>query len=135
VGRLRVAVAVATVACAAIVGLNHAVAAAYRGDLYVMGGYASMTGLSGAVARLYRYHPARDRWSRLADAPSARAAHALGVIGGRLYVAGGARDGRPLDNFEIYDFSRRRWSRGPRMLVVPAPDQRIRRRSAIGATP
>ena len=97
------------------VGLNHTVAVAYRGDLYVMGGYGSPTGLEDEVATLYRYNPERDRWSRLRSAPSTRAAHAMGVIGHRLYVAGGARDGQPLRTLEIYNFRRRRWSRGPSM--------------------
>jgi N-acetylneuraminic acid mutarotase len=97
------------------VGLNHTQAVAYRGDLYVMGGYASSTGLDQEVDTLYRYDPQRDRWTRLPDAPSTRAAHAMGVIGHRLYVAGGARGGQPLGTLEIYDFRRRRWSRGPDM--------------------
>ena len=97
------------------VALNHTVAAAYRGDLYVMGGYASATGLDNEVATLYRYDPERDRWSRLPSAPSTRAAHAMGVVRNRLYVAGGARDGRPLRTLEIFNFRSRRWSRGPRM--------------------
>jgi non-specific serine/threonine protein kinase len=97
------------------VALNHAVAAAYRGDLYVMGGYASATGLDREIAGLFRYRPSRDRWSRLPNAPTRRAAHAMGVIGDKLYVAGGARGGRPLRSVAIYDFRRRRWSTGPRM--------------------
>jgi N-acetylneuraminic acid mutarotase len=100
------------------VALNHSVAAAYRGDLYVMGGYASATGLDSAIAGLFRYDPETDRWSRLPRAPSRRAAHAMGVIGNRLYVAGGARGGRPLRSLEVYSFKRRRWSRGPRMRVA-----------------
>ena len=76
------------------VGLNHTTAAAYRGDLYVVGGYASATGLDEEVASLFRYDPGRNRWSRLRGSPSRRAAHAVGVIGHRLYVAGGARDGQ-----------------------------------------
>ena len=97
------------------VGLNHTTAVAYHGDLYVVGGYASATGLDDEVATLYRYDPERNRWRRLRSAPSTRAAHAAGVIGHRLYVAGGARGGRPLRTLEIYDFRRRRWLRGPRM--------------------
>ena len=59
---------------------------------------------------------ARDRWSRLPDAPTKRAALAVGAIGGRLYAAGGANaaDGA-LATLEIYDIARRRWSRGPSM--------------------
>jgi non-specific serine/threonine protein kinase len=98
------------------VGLNHPAAVAYRGRVYVIGGYTGRGDLRGEVASLYRYDPRQDRWSRLPAAPTKRAAHAAGVIGGKLYVAGGAnsRDGA-LATLEIYDFARRRWSRGPNM--------------------
>ncbi len=100
------------------VGVNHAAAAAYRGDLYVFGGYTDARDLKGATARLFRYDPKRDRWSRLSLAPSARGAHAVGVIGRRLYVAGGVDAGGVTSSLEIYDFARRRWSRGPNMAVA-----------------
>ena len=66
----------------------------------------------------WRYDPARDRWTRLADAPTARGALVAGVVGDRLYVAGGARGGKALKTLEIYDFARRRWSTGPPMRVA-----------------
>jgi non-specific serine/threonine protein kinase len=97
------------------IALNHSVAAAYRGDVYVMGGYTSATGLDTETAALLRYDPQSDRWRRLRRAPSPRAAHAMGVIGNRLYVAGGARDARPLRSMHVYSFRTRRWSRGPSM--------------------
>jgi N-acetylneuraminic acid mutarotase len=97
------------------VGLNHTVATAYGGDLYVMGGYASATGLQGEVAALFRYRPETNRWARLPNAASKRAAHTIGVIGDRLYVAGGARAGKALKTLEIYDFRSRLWSSGPSM--------------------
>ena len=98
------------------VGLNHPAAAAYRGKVYVVGGYTGRGDLRGEVSSLFRYDPRRDRWSRLPDAPTKRAALAVGVIGGKLYAAGGAnaQDGA-LATLEIYDFARRRWSRGPDM--------------------
>jgi hypothetical protein len=100
------------------VALNHAAAVAYRGRVYVLGGYSSRTGLDREVATLYRYDPRRDRWRRLPSAPTARAALAAGVIRGRLYAAGGAAGGRALTTLEIYDFARRRWRRGPDMKTA-----------------
>jgi non-specific serine/threonine protein kinase len=100
------------------VGLNHTAATAYAGDLYVMGGYASKTGLQSPVDTLYRYRPKTNRWSRLPRAPSKRAAHTIGVIGHRLYVAGGARNGKALDTLEVYDFGKRTWSTGPSMRTA-----------------
>ena len=60
-----------------------------------------------------------DRWSRQPSAPTARGALAVGVIGHRLYAAGGAnaRDGA-LATLEIYDLRRRRWRAGPSMRVA-----------------
>jgi N-acetylneuraminic acid mutarotase len=96
--------------------LHHPGAVAYRGSVYVLGGYHAERDLTGEAATLYRYDPRRDRWSQLPSAPTARAALAVGVIGDRLYAAGGAHHGgRALTTLEIYDFRRRRWSRGPGM--------------------
>jgi non-specific serine/threonine protein kinase len=100
------------------VPLNHAAAVAYRGRVYVLGGYSSLTGLDDEVATLYRYDPRRDRWRRLPSMLTARGALAAGVIGGRLYAAGGAGQGRDHAGLEIYDFRHRRWSRGPAMAVA-----------------
>jgi N-acetylneuraminic acid mutarotase len=98
--------------------LNHATAAAYRGDVYVHGGYqGTLTEPTGA---LLRYDPERRRWRRLPSAPTPRAAHALAVVGERLYAAGGANDSGSLRSLEIYDFERRRWSRGPDFPFGPA---------------
>src|SRR5688500_7457502 len=92
------------------VPLNHAAAASYRGRVYVLGGYRGRSSLDSETADLYRYDPRTDRWRRLRAAPTARGALAVGVIGHRLYAAGGAnsRDGA-LTTLEIYDFRRRRW--------------------------
>jgi N-acetylneuraminic acid mutarotase len=94
------------------IGLNHTTAVAYRGRLYVHGGYRARRSLSSASSRFYRYDPGRDRWRRLADSPTPRAAQAAAVIGRRLYVAGGANAGGSLRSLEVYDFARRRWRRG-----------------------
>jgi non-specific serine/threonine protein kinase len=93
--------------------LNHAVAVAHRGRLYVSGGYTSATGLASPSGALLRYDPRSNRWRSLPPAPTPRAAHAAAVIGRHMYVAGGADDTGSLRTLERYDFRRRRWSRGP----------------------
>ena len=98
--------------------VNHAAAVAYDGDLYVVGGYTAAAGLVAETNALWRYEPSAERWSRLPGAPSARGALAAGVVGDRLYAAGGARGGAALATLEIYDFRRRRWSRGPSMRTA-----------------
>ena len=70
-------------------GLNHSTAVAYRGRLYVHGGYTARRSLSSATSVLLRYNPGRDRWTRLRSSPLPRAAHAAAVVHGRLYVAAG----------------------------------------------
>jgi N-acetylneuraminic acid mutarotase len=100
------------------IALNHAAAAAYGGRLYVVGGYAAAAGLSDEVSMLVRYDPRSDRWTRLPSAPTRRAALAVGVLGDRLYVAGGARAGVALRTLEVFDLRRGRWSRGPDMAVA-----------------
>jgi N-acetylneuraminic acid mutarotase len=94
------------------VALNHAAAVGYRGHVYVVGGYAGPRSLSQPARTLYRYDPQRNRWTRLPDMPTARAALAVGALGGKLYAVGGANGARRLDVLEIYDFAKRRWSRG-----------------------
>jgi N-acetylneuraminic acid mutarotase len=96
------------------VAVNHPTAVAYRGDLYVHGGYTANLGLTEPTGALQRYDPTRNRWSRLPSSPTERAAHAVAVIGHRLYAAGGANETGSLRSLEIYDFESRRWARGPR---------------------
>ena len=99
-------------------GLNHAAVAAYGGRLYVVGGYRARTAVAQESAALLRYDPRTDRWTRLRDMPTARGALAVGVVGGRLYAAGGAAGGQALTTLEIYDFATGRWHRGRDMAVA-----------------
>jgi N-acetylneuraminic acid mutarotase len=94
-------------------GVNHPTAAAYRGRLYVHGGYRARRELASATGRLLEYDPGQDRWRRLPSAPTPRAAHALAVVGDRLYAAGGSNSTGSLRTLEVYDVRRRRWRRGP----------------------
>ena len=98
--------------------VNHAAAVAHDGDLYVVGGYTAQSGLAAETNALWRYEPRAARWTKLPNAPTARGAIAAGVVGDRLYVAGGARGGTALDTLEIYDFARRRWTSGPSMRTA-----------------
>jgi N-acetylneuraminic acid mutarotase len=110
-------------------GLNHAAAVAYRGDVYVVGGYRGRASLDDEVSTLYRYDPGRNRWTRLPSAPTRRGALAAGVVGHRLYAVGGATAGRALGTLEIYDFRTRRWSTGPDLAL---PREHLAAASARG---
>jgi Kelch motif protein len=94
--------------------LDHIGVVTYEGDVYVVGGYGRT--LNSHTSRsFFRYDPATDRWSRLPDMPEAKAAMAVGVVGHRMIVAGGARDNAPSVSTFAYDFASGRWSRLPDM--------------------
>ena len=99
------------------IAVNHPGVTALDGRVYVLGGNLGVVdGRERKSRRLYRYSPARDRWTRLPDAPSPRAALGLVAIGDRLYAAGGYDESdQRLRTLEIYDTKRRRWTSGPPM--------------------
>jgi Kelch motif protein len=94
--------------------LNHLGVAVYRGNLYVLGGYGRRTD-TNTSKRFYRYDPRTGSWSRLPDMPQPRAAAAVGTIGHRLILAGGARDSKARSEAFSFDFRSGRWSRLPDM--------------------
>jgi hypothetical protein len=101
--------------------LNHATVVGHGGKLYVFGGYYNLPtpGEGRVSASLFRYDPAQDSWLQLSSAPVPRAAAAAGVIGGRLYVAGGATDTeQAVARTDVYDFARDRWTQGPDLPTV-----------------
>jgi N-acetylneuraminic acid mutarotase len=101
------------------VALNHASAFGYRGSLYVLDGYASAADTSTAATNAFwREDLATGRWHRLPSAPTARAALAVGVIGHRLYAAGGSNGRQALRTLEAFDFKTRRWLAGPPLGVA-----------------
>ena len=97
-------------------------AAAIRGLLYVTGGSDGRQDLSVLEA----YNPATGAWRRLAPLPrvdsgnAGRYGGAVGVIDGRLYLAGGWRVRPPLPArmLLIYDPRTNRWSRGADMPLL-----------------
>jgi N-acetylneuraminic acid mutarotase len=99
------------------IGLNHSQAVAYRGGVYLAGGY--LDGLE-ATSSFWRYDPRTRDWAELPPMGLARGAAATGVIGDKLYVAGGAPQmfGKsspppPFRRLEVYDFESEGWSTGP----------------------
>ena len=94
-----------------------ATAVAINGKLYVVGGCVMSDcriGVSDARV-LEIYDPALNTWSTGASMPTGRYGAAAGVIGGKLYVAGGDTECPPCvvtNTTEIYDPATNTWSAG-----------------------
>lgn len=105
------------------IGLDHSEAAIYHGDIYLAGGY-----LDGEepTTQFWQYDPRTNRWAQLPSMHQPpRAAGAVGVIGHKLYVAGGAPQTfgvsspvSPYGTLEIYDFKTGKWTFGAPMPVA-----------------
>jgi len=98
-------------------GLNHPMAAATSGRLYVFGGDIG----GGPVPATLEYDPQTNSWAVRSPMPTARSAAMAAVIGGRIYVAGGspAAAGRVL---EAYEPAADRWTPLPSM---PTPRNHV----------
>jgi N-acetylneuraminic acid mutarotase len=96
--------------------VDHSTAAAYRGRLYVAGGYRSDRSRSDEAFMF-----ARGRWSRLPRLPSPRAAAGAAFSRGKLYVMGGVGpNGLARAGLE-YNPTTRRW----RMITGPTPREHL----------
>jgi N-acetylneuraminic acid mutarotase len=93
--------------------LDHSTAAAYRGRLYVAGGYRP----DRAASREAFVFSGRS-WRRLPPMPYARAAAGAAFSGGKLYVMGGVGPSGLARVGLEYDPARRRWR------TVPGPTPR-----------
>ena len=90
---------------------NHVGVVAYDGFVYVLGGYQPDLA-KPAKDRFSRYDPQADRWEELEPMPFRRGAMAVGVIGDRLIVAGGADGvGSETNRVDAYNFRTRTWER------------------------
>jgi N-acetylneuraminic acid mutarotase len=95
------------------VGVNHSMAAGYRGRLYVVGGYVGRgQALRGAFVL------EGGRWRELPKPPERRAAAGAAVVRDKLYVAGGVGPAGLARRAMVFDLKRNRWS------TVPGPTPR-----------
>jgi len=92
--------------------LNHAMAAAVNGKIYLIGGQTD-SGSTSFVDTVYAYDPVTTNWTSRAHMPTARSAGAAAVIGDLIYVAGG----RPPQgqDFAVYDTQSNTWQTLPNM--------------------
>lgn len=96
------------------IAVDHTMAAAYRGRVYVVGGYGpGRSRLTNASVF------ANGVWTPLPPMPEQRAAGGAVVVNGRLYVVGGVASSTIDSSSDlagamlVYDIARRRWSRAP----------------------
>lgn len=93
-------------------------AASIGGLLYVVGGNGGPSGATGAVEA---YNPVTDTWAALAPIPNPVYQGAIGVIDGKLYVAGGWNapiSNIPIRNLQIYNPVSNTWSAGTDMPTL-----------------
>jgi len=108
--------------------LNHQMAAAANGRLYVLGGQTD-SGSTSFTNTVWEYDPATSNWTEQAPMPTARSAGAAAVIGNLIYVAGG-RPPRGQD-FAVFDAVSNQWTTLPNMptgrnhIAAAAMDGRI----------
>ncbi len=105
---------------------HHAAIAEYQGKIYVMGG--GVQRVAGGpnqfpTSNAWEYDPAEDSWKALAPMPTSRMAGVAAVVGGKIYVIGGASvhpghqivslspavPHRSLDTNEAYDPATNTW--------------------------
>lgn len=85
----------------------------YQGKVYSVGGLSD----TGVLSSLFVYDPSTGAWTAKSSAADGRYAGAHGLIGGKIYVAGGWKAGGGVDSeLEIYDPATDRWTSG-----VPQP--------------
>lgn len=94
--------------------VNHAMAAAAAGRLYVVGGYGGP--LVGKLRSAFVFE--RGRWRALPPLPAARAAGGAAIARGKLYVVGGVGPAGLARTAFVLDLESRRWS------VIPGPTPR-----------
>jgi N-acetylneuraminic acid mutarotase len=100
------------------VDVHHATLSALGGYLYLVGGYDDMGKMMRAepdISQGWRYDPDGDTWTRIADMPAPRAAHAMVEINGLLYIVGGT--GENARSVWVYDPASDSWDTSRRGLM------------------
>lgn len=100
----------------------------YNNKFYVIAGNTDGHD-AGFVPWFDEFDPVTGIWTSLSDAPRSRDHFHAGVIGDKLYVAGGRQSGpAPDDVFEpliaevdVYDFTNGTWSTLPNAQNIPTP--------------
>ena len=98
------------------IGRSGATVGAIGGKLYVFGGHCCNDQGTIPPDFVDSYDPATDTWTARGPVPTERWGAAYGVIGGKIYVAGGLAPDRTLiDTLEAYDPATDTWTSLKRM--------------------
>ena len=100
--------------------MHHANVASVNGKLYVLG--SLLGGTFAQNGESWEYDPATDQWTELlpmADS-AARGSAAMGVIDGKIYLAGGFRNGMSVALMSAYDPATNTWDD----TLAPMPEAR-----------
>ncbi|KPM49218.1 Kelch repeat-containing protein [Jiulongibacter sediminis] len=98
----------------------------YDDKLYFVGG--ALDGhWDGHVTWVDVFNPETQSWQKLADAPNARDHVSIGVIDGKIYVAGGRRTSGKIGKFldlteavvDVYDIANNSWETLPASSNIP----------------
>jgi N-acetylneuraminic acid mutarotase len=92
--------------------VHHANAAVVSGKIYVLGALQELSFTE--IGDVFEYDPSKSAWSAKTSMPvgTARGASAVGVIGSKIYIAGGLRKGTVAD-FSAYDTASDTWESLP----------------------
>jgi N-acetylneuraminic acid mutarotase len=97
--------------------MHHINAAVVNGKIYVVGALLqSFLETDG----IYVYDPTKDTWVQEGMMPQGRSrgASSLGVIDGKIYVAGGFRGYKAVADFSVYDPMTKQWKDLPSLPMV-----------------
>ena len=93
------------------VSLNHSMAAAVDGIVYVICGQTKTFITGPFLDTVFAYDPATDEWTPRSPMPTARSGGAATVVDGKIYVAGGRHPGGR--DFAVYDPRQNTWTTLP----------------------
>jgi N-acetylneuraminic acid mutarotase len=111
------------------IAVSHLAAVALNGKIYGLGGERGLNERTGNVADVYRYDPATNVWTKLADLPAPRSHFnsSAFVRNGRIITIGGSGNGGtfglPRNDVNEYDPATNRWrvlTSLPMALKTPA---------------
>ncbi|MCG8422311.1 MAG: kelch repeat-containing protein [Proteobacteria bacterium] len=103
--------------------MHHANVASVDGKVYLLG--ALLGTAFSQTGQSWSYDPMADEWTELARmSPSdARGAAAVGVIDGKIYLAGGFRNGAAVNNVSVYNPVTDQWD--DQLPDLPQPSDHL----------